>query len=869
ALSTPTRTTKSACSNRSSAKKSSSNNQHSNSSRLAKGAGSTLKQKDSSSENVHNQSDRASSQSPSQTPSKSSHALREMLAKARKNYQDQRSQSQAVSQPEAEIPDKVTPTTISNSKSIEEQWGLQPIESIISRAQQTGKLNLSSRMLEGIPRVVYESLLPDASVFHPSNRKSNGLKNSTTTHHSSDQAIRAVPWYESVELCHINLSLNELECLDDEFGGFQALISCDLHHNNLSSLKSSFGLLINLTTLNLSSNSLQHFPLPILSLVNLKELNLSKNSLTELWTSGWKPKLKSLMAHAINPITTDSFVSEVQADSSFNSSASFANTTADSSFGIPREDPFDLFPSSPKKSSSNLQTTSDNHPLPILEKLNLSQNKFQGSKLFKTDGVDLPLNLIELDLSENPIGDRIEIWNSFSELKRLEKLDLRKCEIGDFVFDDEFGDQLCEDEGEEQQEIFKSLKSLDLSFNTIDSLERLEAFFTEHCPQRQIRYEGLPGNLVELTEQNLYDSKVDDIDTLKIAIGHNYLRDEAKRRRRLIAKACSETVEASKPESRAIPEELKDNTSNNVLKGDFTQEPEAIKISQDDELDKALQSLSIDAKPNRKKSSGPVISELKKLILNHYQPSTLTLNLKSLGMTNVPEHIDEESRDDLMLTAKGETILINCIDLSLNRLTRIPGELIGLSSNSLTYLNLSRNQIRLDRRDESRVRLIERIKLPELVELDLSSNMIGESESIFKLIYGLIDSDRCKLRIIDLSYNELIDDKGLKELVMKVKDLKEIRLNGNRIEKIEDLESLGELNNGSEGGDSNVKIDYGIEAVELRDNCIKSLPTSLGFLKNLKVLQVSGNLFRIPLRKVYETSSGGSDEKLIKWLKER
>ncbi|CAH7674221.1 expressed protein [Phakopsora pachyrhizi] len=578
ALSTPTRTTKSACSNRSSAKKSSSNNQHSNSSRLAKGAGSTLKQKDSSSENVHNQSDRASSQSPSQTPSKSSHALREMLAKARKNYQDQRSQSQAVSQPEAEIPDKVTPTTISNSKSIEEQWGLQPIESIISRAQQTGKLNLSSRMLEGIPRVVYESLLPDASVFHPSNRKSNGLKNSTTTHHSSDQAIRAVPWYESVELCHINLSLNELECLDDEFGGFQALISCDV---------------------------------------------------------------------------------EVQADSSFNSSASFANTTADSSFGIPREDPFDLFPSSPKKSSSNLQTTSDNHPLPILEKLNLSQNKFQGSKLFKTDGVDLPLNLIELDLSENPIGDRIEIWNSFSELKRLEKLDLRKCEIGDFVFDDEFGDQLCEDEGEEQQEIFKSLKSLDLSFNTIDSLERLEAFFTEHCPQRQIRYEGLPGNLVELTGQNLYDSKVDDIDTLKIAIGHNYLRDEAKRRRRLIAKACSETVEASKPESRAIPEELKDNTSNNVLKGDFTQEPEAIKISQDDELDKALQSLSIDAKPNRKKSSGPVISELKKLILNHYQPSTLTLNLKSLGMTNVPEHIDEESRDDLMLTAKGETILIN------------------------------------------------------------------------------------------------------------------------------------------------------------------------------------------------------------------
>ncbi|CAH7680930.1 pyridoxal phosphate-dependent transferase [Phakopsora pachyrhizi] len=75
--------------------------------------------------------------------------------------------------------------------------------------------------------------------------------------------------------------------------------------------------------------------------------------------------------------------------------------------------------------------------------------------------------------------------------------------------------------------------------------------------------------------------------------------------RRLIAKVCSETVEASKPESRAIPEELKDNTSNNFLKGDFTQEPEAFTISQDDELDKASQSLSIDAKPNRKKSSGP------------------------------------------------------------------------------------------------------------------------------------------------------------------------------------------------------------------------------------------------------------------------
>ncbi|KAI8457100.1 hypothetical protein BY996DRAFT_6411894 [Phakopsora pachyrhizi] len=82
-------------------------------------------------------------------------------------------------------------------------------------------------------------------------------------------------------------------------------------------------------------------------------------------------------------------------------------------------------------------------------------------------------------------------------------------------------------------------------------------------------------------------------------------------------------LEASKPESRAIPEELKDNTSNNDLERDFTQEPEAFTISQDDELDKASQSLSIDAKPNRKKSSGHVISKLKKLILNHYQPSII------------------------------------------------------------------------------------------------------------------------------------------------------------------------------------------------------------------------------------------------------
>ncbi|CAH7675918.1 hypothetical protein PPACK8108_LOCUS11000 [Phakopsora pachyrhizi] len=69
--------------------------------------------------------------------------------------------------------------------------------------------------------------------------------------------------------------------------------------------------------------------------------------------------------------------------------------------------------------------------------------------------------------------------------------------------------------------------------------------------------------------------------------------------------------------------ELKDNTSNNDLERDFTQEPEAFTISQDDELDKASQSLSIDAKPNRKKSSGHVISKLKKLILNHYQPSII------------------------------------------------------------------------------------------------------------------------------------------------------------------------------------------------------------------------------------------------------
>ncbi|KAI8447993.1 hypothetical protein BY996DRAFT_6504001 [Phakopsora pachyrhizi] len=83
-----------------------------------------------------------------------------------------------------------------------------------------------------------------------------------------------------------------------------------------------------------------------------------------------------------------------------------------------------------------------------------------------------------------------------------------------------------------------------------------------------------------------------------IRFNHCYHQGQSNR---LIAKVCSETVEASKPESRAIPEELKDNTSNNVLEGEFTQEPEAFTISQDDELDKTSQSLSVDAKPNRKK----------------------------------------------------------------------------------------------------------------------------------------------------------------------------------------------------------------------------------------------------------------------------
>ncbi|MBW0465575.1 hypothetical protein O181_005290 [Austropuccinia psidii MF-1] len=797
---------------------------------------------------------------PPKTSNKSSKSLKEMIAQAKQNRlkPSQIGNSLTTSLPRTEQSAELA----LSPQPFQESWGFQSIENLIEKAHRTGKLNLSTRMMTKVPSQVYSKLISPSSIFHPSNQATgSSTSNLTSTidlarfHHDLGDATE-VPWYERIDLVHLNLSLNELNHLDDPIGGFEALMTCDLHHNQLTSLPASFGLLINLTVLNLSSNQLNTFPIPLLSLVHLKELNLSNNALDQLWPLDWKITLKKQLAYVGQPPPTRS---SAEGDQSLDS-VDQLSTNPDSSFG--RDEFFDQFPSSPKKSKVGLNQPfsadmnhmneaislrSSSDPFPSLKKLLLSQNKFQSGNLFGPNQVRLPKNLAEIDISKNPLRGPIEVTNNLLTFSHLVKLNLSGCELGDIIFlFDEEGDY---DQLEEEVEngLFGLLTTLDLSHNGIDSLGPLEEFFKKHCSGRQLNYEGLPKQLEKL----IGDNQIGDV---KVTVRQNFLRDENRRRREVLRNQES-FVEALN----------RSHYTKTEVDSTLAKAAEILTIG-NNQVEEQMVEKSLLAKSNEDsseiKQADEVFNPMKAIFQQHYKKTTFALDLKSKKLGSLLE-----SADDCGLER------VDLLDFSQNLLKRIPVQLIVSLSNTLTTLNLSRNQLN----DES-LRNQSPPYLPELLELNLSSNSFKESTTLI-WIDQMIGN---KIQILDLRYNQFESDEGIysilkpDEALEKKRKIKKIFLDDNRISRLEDLKRFAAETRSETDKPKGVNINIieqndqiqWLDELGLSNNCIDKLPTILGYLK-VERLWVNGNSFRIPLRKIYEINFTENSGKLLKWLQER
>lgn len=199
-----------------------------------------------------------------------------------------------------------------------------------------------------MPPLVLEQLLPQNSVYHPSNagpqkvfssliQKTADIDLSSSDDHeeAAEGGSSSTPWWEIESLNTFKASNNELAAIPTALAGFETLEVLDLHGNHIASpFPASFGTLSNLTNVNLSNNIIDTWPVELMALVHLKVLDLSHNRLKNLWSLDWKKEVVQRMQEVKRDTRKISKVmrGEANGDSSIDSVDS-ESTAPDSSAG--------------------------------------------------------------------------------------------------------------------------------------------------------------------------------------------------------------------------------------------------------------------------------------------------------------------------------------------------------------------------------------------------------------------------------------------------------------------------------------------------------------------------------------------------------
>ena len=218
----------------------------------------------------------SSSNTDARPNQKSSAALRETIANARRKVRPKYDADQVVKSTNAFV----------NLSDSEDPSHVNVLKKRIMSARSDGKLNISAMGLKAFPGEVIK--MYELSSFEDS----------------------GIAWYESVDLVRLNAADNDFEDLGEHFlaedsedsNVFAGLQTLDLHGNRLQTLPPGLRQLEQLTVLNLSRNQIKNDSLATVSEnYTLRELYLAENTLTgSLHLLG--PNLEILDLHS-NAIT--------------------------------------------------------------------------------------------------------------------------------------------------------------------------------------------------------------------------------------------------------------------------------------------------------------------------------------------------------------------------------------------------------------------------------------------------------------------------------------------------------------------------------------------------------------------------------------
>ena len=432
--------------------------------------------------------------------------------------------------------------------------------------------------------LVYETLVPRGSPYHPSNsgpakpftalvEQARHLSLSTTLPQHGDDSTDSVPsssipWWEIAELTTLKASNNELDSMDVALAGFASLEVLDLHHNCIPSpLPAQLGTLTNLSRLNLANNRLTQWPIEILALVHLQELDMSCNQLTELWPcDGWQTQLRDRIKGvnaetrkwrktakrreeeerisgeagggagdvSLDSISSESTVPDTSAGEDFCAlnACTVLRTTRICQTRLTqplRPRPGATFPSTPIKQGAPTRSalhersedpTDYTSLLPKLVSLNLSGNRLSSSAISADRLSVLPSALTALDLSGNSIKGQLPL-ETFGRLASLKELNLAKNQLDDGFFTAIFG--------RASGPYFPALQTLNLAHNALDSLELLENALD--IPNiRPVEYMGISSSALKRAMDSA-PSETTKLPKLFINLTDNLLRDEALRRK--------------------------------------------------------------------------------------------------------------------------------------------------------------------------------------------------------------------------------------------------------------------------------------------------------------------------------------------------
>ena len=568
-----------------------------------------------------------------------------------------------------------------------------------------------------------------------------------------------------------------------------------MHKNKLTSLPTTFADLTALTVLDLSYNGLTSVPEKLFALPELTTLNLSHNSLTSL------------------PFNAP-FVGKT--------GRSKANQPSGGSFFTP---------------VVSHATT----PLPRLVHLDVSFNKIISTAIDNT----IPVSLIKLDLSGNPLGLCIELLRNVSSLKKLKEIKFERAEIGD----DSFPQSLF------SSTPFPVLRLLDLS-------------------ETQATLDSVKEALKEMKQELNFDFSTEDPPpgVTRILVGKRVVKEpwELELERREKARVAV-TSSFADDWTTVVPEPRAASRTSNVSPTP-TQPPKVvekpkvvIKEAWEIEAEQGLlteggrrraraAAAIAQAQPASSPSPPPSTSPVSTQGLNNSQYFTQNTQTLRLPASSPPTKSAGHARAFSMAAPSASSLTSYRSDNLSVPTPTLPLSTIVVQPFASTLRVLILANRRMDRSFALPSGSISISGfLPCLEELDLegcnlsdlvpissadSDNTSRTSEPIITTLANLFPS----LQTLNLSYNALSNSSLTPEALSTVilrsphrKGLRHLRLRGNRISELDGFLGLAEAFKGNRD-----VVDWKLEELDVRDNEIGKLPPELGLLP-LDVFLVDGN----------------------------